>query len=54
VEDFLDQVMQTEFDLLVEDGSLGEVASLLVEYHASCSSPFLSQADLLARQGSKF
>ncbi len=25
VEDFLDQILQTEFDLFVEDGSLGSV-----------------------------
>ncbi|XP_041347874.1 pre-rRNA-processing protein TSR2 homolog isoform X3 [Gigantopelta aegis] len=36
VEDFLEQVLNNEFDLLIDDGSLQEVASKICTYYALC------------------
>eukprot|EP00088_Acartia_fossae_P070868 TRINITY_DN958_c0_g1_i2.p1 TRINITY_DN958_c0_g1~~TRINITY_DN958_c0_g1_i2.p1 ORF type:complete len:171 (+),score=30.65 TRINITY_DN958_c0_g1_i2:43-555(+) len=36
VADFLDNIIQDEFDLRMEDGSLEEVASVLCEYYSLC------------------
>eukprot|EP00088_Acartia_fossae_P032667 TRINITY_DN33416_c1_g1_i1.p1 TRINITY_DN33416_c1_g1~~TRINITY_DN33416_c1_g1_i1.p1 ORF type:complete len:170 (+),score=28.60 TRINITY_DN33416_c1_g1_i1:41-550(+) len=47
VADFLDEILQREFDLILEDGSLEEVGELLVQYHALCASS--SEAEIIEK-----
>jgi len=47
VADFLDEIIQTEFELVMEDGSLEEVAEVLCQFFSLCSTR--NEAEIVER-----